>query len=69
MSNSAIFIDNLFKRFGDITAVNGVSLNVWSGEFFGLLGPNGAGKTTIINILSRLLKPTSGYAIIGGYDA
>ncbi|MEM2710175.1 MAG: ATP-binding cassette domain-containing protein, partial [Candidatus Methanomethylicia archaeon] len=58
MSNSAIFIDNLFKRFGDITAVNGVSLNVWSGEFFGLLGPNGAGKTTIINILSRLLKPT-----------
>jgi ABC-2 type transport system ATP-binding protein len=65
---SAIVIENLVKKFEDVTAVNGVSLQVARGELFGLLGPNGAGKTTVINILCGLIKPTSGSATVGGYD-
>jgi ABC-2 type transport system ATP-binding protein len=68
MNQSAIVIENLVKEFEDVTAVDGVSLQVVEGELFGLLGPNGAGKTTIINVLCGLLKPTSGSAIVGGYD-
>jgi ABC-2 type transport system ATP-binding protein len=68
MNQSAIVIENLVKRFEDVTAVDGVNLQVVEGELFGLLGPNGAGKTTIINVLCGLLKPTSGSAIVGGYD-
>jgi ABC-2 type transport system ATP-binding protein len=68
MTQSAILIENLVKKFADVTAVDGVSLQVAKGELFGLLGPNGAGKTTIINVLCGLLKPTSGSAIVGGYD-
>lgn len=51
-----------------ITALNKVNISVKEGEIFGLLGPNGAGKTTIIKILTTLLQPTSGYAIIDGYN-
>ena len=65
---NAIQIINLFKRFGDVRAVDGLSLNIEEGEIFGLLGPNGAGKSTTINILSGILKPTSGSAFVGGYD-
>lgn len=68
MGELAIFMDNIVKRFEDIIAVDGISLNVNKGELFGLLGPNGAGKTTTVNILCGLLKPSSGYAIVGGYD-
>lgn len=68
MTQSAIVIENLVKKFEDVTAVDGVSLQVAKGELFGLLGPNGAGKTTIINVLCGLLKPTSGSAIVGSYD-
>ena len=64
----AIKIENLTKRFDDITAVDGLNLEVKDGELFGLLGPNGSGKTTIINVLSGLLKPTSGHVTVGGYD-
>ena len=64
----AIKIENLVKRFGDIKAVDGLSLDIAEGEIFGLLGPNGAGKSTIINILSCLMEPTSGSASVGGYD-
>lgn len=65
----AISIRNLVKNFDDnIIAVDNFSLDIKKGELFGLLGPNGAGKTTIINILSGILKPTSGSAIVGGYD-
>jgi len=66
--NFAIVIENLLKRFDDVTAVDGVSLQIEEGELFGLLGPNGAGKTTLINILCGLIKPTTGSCKIGGYD-
>src|SRR5512136_1623027 len=66
--NFAIVIENLLKRFDDVTAVDGVSLQIEEGELFGLLGPNGAGKTTMINILCGLTKPTSGTANVGGFD-
>jgi daunorubicin resistance ABC transporter ATP-binding subunit len=64
----AIKIENLVKRFGDITALDGLSLEIEEGEIFGLLGPNGAGKSTAINILSGILDPTQGSAKVGGYD-
>jgi ABC-2 type transport system ATP-binding protein len=64
----SILMDNIVKRFEDVIAVDGVSLQVKEGELFGLLGPNGAGKTTIVNILCGLIKPTSGNAMVGGYD-
>lgn len=68
MSEFAITIENLTKKFEDKLAVEDLSLKVAKGELFGLLGPNGAGKTTIINILCGLLKPTSGTTKIYGYD-
>jgi ABC-2 type transport system ATP-binding protein len=63
-----IRVENLTKRFGSITAVNGISFEVEEGTIFGFLGPNGAGKTTTINILCTLLLPTSGSASINGHD-
>jgi ABC-type oligopeptide transport system ATPase subunit len=65
---AAIEVRNLVKRFGDFTAVNGVSFTVQTGEIFGLLGPNGAGKSTLIRMLTTLLPPTSGTALVNGYD-
>ncbi|HOF40917.1 MAG TPA: ABC transporter ATP-binding protein [Candidatus Hydrogenedentes bacterium] len=59
---------NLMKRFGSKTAVNDLNLRIPAGEFFCFLGPNGAGKTTTIKLLTGLLKPSSGRAIIGGHD-
>ena len=59
---------HLVKRFGDIVAVNDLSLVVPRGEFFAVLGPNAAGKTTTIKLLAGLLKPTSGVARVAGYD-
>ncbi|MFH1178870.1 MAG: ABC transporter ATP-binding protein [Candidatus Bathyarchaeota archaeon] len=59
---------DLVKSFNGLTAVENLSFNVEEGEIFGLLGPNGAGKTTTIRMLSALISPTSGRAIIGGYD-
>ncbi len=59
---------NLTKRYGKLTAVNGINLEVAQGEVFGFLGPNGAGKTTTIKMMAGLLQPTSGSALIGGYD-
>jgi ABC-2 type transport system ATP-binding protein len=68
MSQFAITIENLTKKFEDVTAVDSVNLQMPKGELFGLLGPNGAGKTTTINILCGLTKPTNGAAKVGGYD-
>jgi ABC-2 type transport system ATP-binding protein len=61
-------VDNLVKKFGDYSAVKGVSFEVEEGEVFGLLGPNGAGKTTTISMLTGVLEPTSGTARVGGHD-
>lgn len=60
--------DKLTKRFGGLTAVNEVSLQVRKGEVLGLLGPNGSGKTTLLNLISGALKPTSGALAISGKD-
>jgi ABC-2 type transport system ATP-binding protein len=63
-----IELDHLVKKFGDLVAVNDVSLTIGRGEFFAMLGPNAAGKTTTIKLLAGLIKPTSGAARICGYD-
>ncbi len=59
---------NLVRRFGDFAAVDGINLRVRAGSFFGFLGPNGAGKSTTIKMLTGLLAPTSGRALVLGYD-
>ncbi len=60
--------ENLIKRYGAFTAVNGVSFDVQQGEVFGLLGPNGAGKTTTMEMIEGLRKPDGGRAVVCGYD-
>ncbi len=65
---SILEAQNLVKKYGDFAAVDGVSFAIEEGEIFSLLGPNGAGKTTTISMLSCLLKPTSGDAIIAGHS-
>jgi ABC-2 type transport system ATP-binding protein len=68
MPQPAIQVVNIVKRFGNFTAVDGVSFSVEEGEVFGLLGPNGAGKSTLIRMMTTLLEITSGTAIIEGAD-
>lgn len=68
MSDDTVAVEHLYKRFGDFTAVADVNLRVSKGEIFGFLGPNGAGKSTTIRILCGLLAPTSGKALVAGYD-
>jgi ABC-2 type transport system ATP-binding protein len=63
-----IELTNIVKKFGDLIAVNGLSLTVPQGEFFAVLGPNAAGKTTTIKVLTGLIKPTAGTARVGGFD-
>jgi ABC-2 type transport system ATP-binding protein len=60
--------EQLTKQFGDFTAVDNVNLEIAQGEFFAFLGPNGAGKTTTIKLLTGLIRPTKGRAIIGNFD-
>jgi len=60
--------EGLTKQFGDFVAVDGMTLTVPEGEVLALLGPNGAGKTTTVRMLASILKPTSGWATIAGYD-
>ncbi len=64
----AIQVQNMHKDFGEVYAVKGVTFDVQQGEIFSLLGPNGAGKTTIISMISGLLEPTQGDAIIMGHS-
>jgi ABC-2 type transport system ATP-binding protein len=64
----AITVSEITKTFGDLTAVDHVSFEVERGEFFGFLGPNGAGKTTLIRMLTTLLRPTSGRAVVSCCD-
>jgi ABC-2 type transport system ATP-binding protein len=66
--NIPIQATHLTKRFGDFTAANDISFSVQRGEIFGLLGPNGAGKSTIFKMLCGLLQPTSGKALVSGFD-
>ena len=68
MSDNAIVVENLTKKFGAFTAVDRVNFTVKRGEIFGFLGANGAGKSTTIRMLCGLLQPTSGRALVGGYD-
>ncbi len=68
MMPPAIDVRHIVKRFGDFTAVKGISFTVEQGEIFGLLGPNGAGKSTLIRMLTTLLKPTAGTASVAGFD-
>jgi ABC-2 type transport system ATP-binding protein len=63
-----VVVDGLTKTFGDLVAVDGVRFTIRRGEFFSLLGPNGAGKSTLIRMLSTVLEPTDGDALIGGYS-
>jgi ABC-2 type transport system ATP-binding protein len=64
----AIAVDNIVKRYGDFTAVDGISFEVHDGEIFGLLGPNGAGKSTLIRMMTTLIPITEGQAYISGFD-
>jgi ABC-2 type transport system ATP-binding protein len=66
--NTIISVKNLVKKYGDFTAVNGISFCVMEGEIFGLLGPNGAGKTTTLEILETLREKSSGEVSINGLD-
>ncbi|HEY2496967.1 MAG TPA: ATP-binding cassette domain-containing protein [Candidatus Angelobacter sp.] len=68
MATQAIQVVDIVKRFGNFTAVDGVSFSVEEGEVFGLLGPNGAGKSTLIRMMTTLLEITAGTAIIEGAD-
>ncbi len=68
MTNKAIEVINLVKKYGQLAAVNDISFDVGQGEIFGFLGPNGAGKTTTIKILCTLARPSSGQAAVSGFD-
>jgi ABC-2 type transport system ATP-binding protein len=68
MMEITVEVNNLTKRFGDFTAVNGVSFSVRRGEIFGFLGPNGAGKSTTIRMLCGILLPSEGSGRVSGYD-
>lgn len=68
MTAPAIHIENLSKSYGDVIALNQVSLSVQTGEIFGIIGPDGAGKTTLFRILATLLLPDAGSATLAGHD-
>jgi ABC-2 type transport system ATP-binding protein len=68
MEPAVIELVHLFKKFGELAAVNDITLTIPRGEFFAMLGPNAAGKTTTLKILAGLMKPTSGHARICGFD-
>src|SRR5690349_17126218 len=68
MSKAIIDLQNVTKRFGELTAVDHVSFRVEPGEIFAFLGPNGAGKSTTVKMMTTLLRPTSGRLYLNGHD-
>ena len=68
MSDVAVWVEGLVRRFGDFTAVDDVTFDVRRGEVFGFLGPNGAGKSTTIRMLCGILAPSSGSGTVAGFD-
>ena len=68
MTDAAIVVEGLHKRFGSVVALDGIDLSVAPGTVFGLLGPNGAGKTTAVRILTTILRPDAGRAVVLGHD-
>ena len=68
MSDAAVILKDVVKRFGNFVAVDHISLEIASGEIFGFLGPNGAGKSTTIRMLCGLLRPSSGQGWVHGLD-
>jgi ABC-2 type transport system ATP-binding protein len=67
-SSPAVLTAGLVRRFGSLTAVDGLNLEVRRGEIYGFLGPNGAGKSTLLRVLCTLLRPSAGHAIVAGHD-
>lgn len=68
-SSMAIRVSNLTKKYNDLTAVDSISFEVRKGEIFGFIGPNGAGKTTTVRMLTGVIKPAEGEALVMGYEA
>jgi len=68
LDETAIIVENLYKSFGEIEALKGVSFRVKKGEIFGLIGPNGAGKTTTLRIIAGIIRPDRGKVLVNGYD-
>src|SRR5580692_8672513 len=67
-SPAAVVTTDLVRRFGSLTAVDGLDLEVRRGEIYGFLGPNGAGKSTLLRVLCTLLRPSAGHAVVAGHD-
>src|SRR5580704_18820669 len=67
-SPAAVVTTDLVRRFGSLTAVDGLNLEVAPGEIYGFLGPNGAGKSTLLRVLCTLLRPSAGHAVVAGHD-
>src|SRR5580704_13867103 len=68
MSPAAVITRNLVRRFGSLTAVDQLNLEISAGEIYGFLGPNGAGKSTLLRVLCTLLRPSAGHAVVAGHD-
>lgn len=63
-----IQVENITKRYGNFTAVDGISFDIDEGEIVGFLGPNGAGKSTTMNMITGFIEPSDGRIIVDGYD-
>jgi len=67
-AGAAVRAAGLYKRYGELAAVDGLDLEIAPGEFLGLLGPNGSGKTTTLHMLATLIRPSAGSATVAGFD-